>query len=315
MARAQGSFAQLLLKDESAYGTAATGNYAKLPFKEFDYGAAQKLLDDDTIGHGREEIDPAQDVIDVKHTGIVPLDVNNIGSWLKLLFGTATDTGTTGAYTHTFVSGATSLPSASMEIGFTDIGEYFLKTGAMVTSLEFDAAPSGLADVSVDVIAQNDVRGTSSSGGTPTVATWERFSQFQGSITLGGTALAGITAAKLKLDNGLDAARVINGSNPGLIEGIDLGMFKATLSLDALFENATLFADAEGFTNVAIALAWTISAGVSLTFNLPRVFLPRPTNKVSGPGGVKCSFSAVAVHDPSDGYVCQAVLKNTVATY
>lgn len=313
MSRAQGANAQLLLKKESVYGTSPSGNFAKLPFKEFDYGADQKLIDDDTIGHGREMIDPARDVIDVKHSGTIPADLNNIGTWLNLLLGAPTDTGTTPHYVHTFVSGSTALPSASAEIGFTDIGQYFLKTGLMVSSMEFDFAPSGMTDVSVDIIAQNEVRGTSSGGGTPTTAAYTRFSQFQGSITRNTVALAAITSAKLKLDNQMDAPHVIRAD--GLIEGIDPSLFKASLTIEALFEDATLFSDAESFTPAAISLGWTIDTNNSLIFNLPRVFLPRPTNKVQGPGGIKCTYSAQAVHDTVATYTLQAVLKNGIATY
>lgn len=313
MARALGVNAQLCLKDEVAFGTAATGNYNKLPFVSADYGAEQKLIADDTIGHGREPIDPSQDVIDVQHNVSVPVDLNNIGYWLKGLFGAATDTGTSPHCIHTFQSGSLTLPSRSIEIGFTDIGQYFLKTGAVVGSMEFDFKPSGNVSASVTLIAQNDVRSTSTGAGTPTSQVFKRFSQFTGSILRNGSAIAGITEAKLKIDNKLDGVHVIR--DDGLVEGIDPLMMEVTGTITARFEDATLIGDAESFTPDALTLGWEIDTNNLLTFSLPRVYLPRPKSSVSGPGGLSVSYDFQAAHDPTDGYLLQAVLKNAVETY
>jgi hypothetical protein len=312
MPRAQGSNASLLLLDEVTYGTKPGGNWKKLPFNSSDFGAEQKLVADDTIGHGREAIDPSQDVIDVQHSAVVPIDVRNIGYWLKGLLGAAVDTGA-GPYDHTWKSGAAALPSRSIEIGITDVGQYFVKTGAVIGSMDFDFKPSGNAQSNITLIAQNDTRSNATSGGAPTSLAYQRFSQFTGSILLGGVALAGITEAKLKYDNKIDTTRTIRPD--GLIEGVDPNMCDISGTLTARFEDATLFGDAESFDPVALQLGWTIDEATSLIFTLPRVFLPRPKSSVKGPGGIDLSFDFQTSHDPSVGYQLQAVLSNDVATY
>src|SRR5579872_3448557 len=121
--RAYGTRAQLLMKKETTYGVTAGGNYAKLPFITADLGAEQKLIADDTVGHGRDPLQPSRDIIEVTGTVEVPVDLNNLGNWLTGVLGAATDTGT-GPYTHTFTSGAVTLPSWSIEIGDPEVPSY-----------------------------------------------------------------------------------------------------------------------------------------------------------------------------------------------
>jgi hypothetical protein len=51
MARAYGSSAHLLIKRETTYGQAATGNYIRMPFNRCDLGSEQGLIDDLVLGH------------------------------------------------------------------------------------------------------------------------------------------------------------------------------------------------------------------------------------------------------------------------
>ena len=53
MARAYGSSAHLLMKRETAYGQAASGNYLRMPFNRCNLGSEQGLIDDPVLGQGR----------------------------------------------------------------------------------------------------------------------------------------------------------------------------------------------------------------------------------------------------------------------
>jgi hypothetical protein len=57
------------------------------------------------------------------------VDLNNIGHWLRLLLGPPITTGTSPNFTHSFGSGASALPSNSIEIGYPDVPSYDLCTG------------------------------------------------------------------------------------------------------------------------------------------------------------------------------------------
>jgi len=53
MARAYGSSARLLMKRETTYGQAATGNYTPTLFNRCNLGSEQSLIDDPVLGEGR----------------------------------------------------------------------------------------------------------------------------------------------------------------------------------------------------------------------------------------------------------------------
>jgi hypothetical protein len=58
MARAYGSSAHLLMKCETTYGQAATGNYIRMPFNRCNLGSEQGLIDDPVLGQGRDPLAP-----------------------------------------------------------------------------------------------------------------------------------------------------------------------------------------------------------------------------------------------------------------
>jgi hypothetical protein len=85
MARAYGSSAHLLLKHETTYGQAATGNYIRMPFNRCDLGSEQGLIDDPVLGQGRDPLAPLQDVITDEGDIILPVDPRYLGLWLTAL--------------------------------------------------------------------------------------------------------------------------------------------------------------------------------------------------------------------------------------
>src|ERR671919_506619 len=87
MARAYGSSAHLLMKRETVYGQAATGNYLRMPFNRCNLGSEQGLIDDPVLGQGRDPLAPLQDVITDEGEIVVPVDPRYLGLWLTGLFG------------------------------------------------------------------------------------------------------------------------------------------------------------------------------------------------------------------------------------
>ena len=61
MARAYGSSAHMLMKRETAYGQAATGNHIRMPFNRCNLGSEQGLIDDPVLGQARDPLAPLQD--------------------------------------------------------------------------------------------------------------------------------------------------------------------------------------------------------------------------------------------------------------
>jgi hypothetical protein len=102
MARQTGARAQAALVFESTYGTAPGSGYRRVPFATTSLGAERPLLDNEMLGFGRDPLAPQRDAITVDGDFVIPMDLENIGLWLKALFGqpnTAATVAATGSIT------------------------------------------------------------------------------------------------------------------------------------------------------------------------------------------------------------------------
>ena len=88
MSRAYGWNARMLLGFETIYGTPPNaGAFHVIPFVSSDLDSAQGLIESNVLGLGRDPTAPFQDVINVDGDVVVPIDLRNIGLWLKAMFG------------------------------------------------------------------------------------------------------------------------------------------------------------------------------------------------------------------------------------
>jgi hypothetical protein len=315
MPRAIGANARLLMIPEATYGIAPADDWLRVPFLSCTLGAEQPLLDADVIGIGgnRDPAAPFLDTVTVEGDVVVPLDLINIGHWLRLLLGPPTTTGSAPNFTHTFGSGALTLPSQAIEIGYPDVPNYDLCTGVRADALEIDFSPTGPATATLKLIAQGSARSASSSGGTPTTAAYTAFNKAQGSITRGGSALAQVTGARLAYSNSVEAVRTIRADRK--IEGADPGIARATGQITARFADTTLLTQAQNGTPAEFAFAFTIDANRSLTFTLHEVYLALAKTPVEGPGGVEASFEFRAAFNATATRMMTAMLKNQQPEY
>lgn len=318
MARAVGANSRVYAKAESTFGTQATGNYNQLPFfPGFDLGGVQALSKSDVIGVGttRDAGDPTKDVIDVSGSAPVPVDLVNVGHWLKMLFGTAVTTGGGPDYTHTYKSGGSAPPSYSIELALPDVPEYVMHLGVKAGSLEMDFAPSGNPRMTIGLIGQTETRAGSTGAGTPVAQTYTAFSAFQGSVKRAGSTIASVVAASLRYDNGLDIVRSIRSD--GKIDGADVGLTNVSGQIRIRYGDTTLMTDALGTSSVALELGYVISATKSLLFTVPRAFLSKPKVGITGPAGVEATFDFEGSYDGTALCALQAILKNqsAAATY
>lgn len=222
-----------------------------------------------------------------------------------------------GGYTHTFVSGAASLPSFAAEIGHANVPAYFVHTGCMLGSMALNFQRSGAANATLNIIAQGETRFTSTQGGTPTNRVYKPFSQFNGSIKRNNVSLANITGAQFTYSNGLQAVPTIR--NDGLIEAVDPTIINVNGSIDVRFADTTLIDDAINNNAIELELAYKLAGldgnNFSLTWTFHEVYLPRPRIPVSGPGGVQASFNWQGVYDDALLKSVTVVLKNDVTSY
>ncbi|GIX10729.1 phage tail tube protein [Elioraea sp.] len=313
MPRAIGANCRLLMTPEATYGIAPAGDWLRMPFLSCDLGAEQPLLDADVIGVGssRDPAAPFLDTVTVQGQAVVPVDLVNIGHWLRLLLGPPTTTGTSPDFVHTFGSGAAALPSNSIEIGYPDVPNYDLCTGVRADTLEIDFSPTGPATATFGLMGQGSTRGATSSGGTPTSAAYTAFHKAQGAISRNGSALAQVTGARLTYANGMEMVRTIRADRK--VEGVDPGIARATGQITARFADTTLLTQAQDNAPAEFAFSYTIDANRSLTFTLHEVYLALAKTPIEGPGGVEASFEFRAAFNATATRMMTVVLRNQQA--
>jgi len=315
MARATGHGAQLLLAFETTYGEApATGAYFKLPFISLDVGGEQGLLEDDILGLGRDPQAPTYDLFRDGGQIIVPLDVRNIGYWLKLVLGAPTTTGT-GPYTHVFVSGKTvaNLVSASIEVGNPEVPAYFLNKGVRGNSIQFQVTRTGKLQAVVEVIGQDEAKSTSAVDATPNENAVARFDAFEGHIERNDSDLANVLNGNLTYSNNMEPVETTRAD--ALVEDVDPGMASLRGTLNTRFASTTLYDDAKGQSGIDVDFEYEIDASNKLTVSAHEVYLPVAKRPISGPGGVEASFDLQGAYNATAGEMMEVTLINDMANY
>jgi hypothetical protein len=222
---------------------------------------------------------------------------------------------TGGGYRHEWLSGGDDIPSFTFEIGHPKLLTplFFRHLGTVMESLAFEMGQEGPANGTVQLVAQGEEKAAATLDATPDVFALKRFSQGRGFIQRGGVPLAGVTGGNLTVSNNLERVRVIR--DDGKIEAVEPTFASCQGAMTVRFDGATLVAEAANGDPVSLEYGFSMAEGWSLTFELFRVFLPKPKYAVSGPGGVEASFDWRAAYDDSAGTMLRARLLNDVASY
>jgi hypothetical protein len=300
---------------ETTYGTPPGGNWRLMPIVNFDLGAEQPFVDADVIGlaTNRDVAPPFRDIVTVQGQAEVPVDLEFIGDWLRLLFGPPTTTGTSPDFVHVFVSGASPLPSNSIEQAMPDVPNYDVFSGVRADTWQIDFSPSGAATAIFRLIAQSSTRSGTSSAGTPTTRDYTAFNKAQGVIRRNNVALAQITGGQLNFSNGIEIVQTIRDDYR--IEGADPGLSRATGQVTSRFENTTLLNDAINNTAIALEFEYRISATRRLTVTLHKTYLALAKTPIQGPQGIEAAFDFRCAFDSVAGRMLTATLRNAVSSY
>ena len=314
MARAYGWNAKLLIAEEKEYGVLPDTNYRQIPFISSSLDSEQGLISSNVLGLGRDPTQPFQDVINVDGDMVVPVDMRNIGLWLKAIFGIPTTSETEdGAYSHDFESGKTSIPSYSIEVGLPEIPQFIRFMGVRANSIAFNFQRSGEAQVTVNLMAQGETGATTTINSAPEVFNYTRVSQFQGYIKSGGELLANITSASVTYSNNLEKIETIRSD--GKVEAIDLGVASLSGSISAKYADNILLDKARSGTPVDIELGYQLSETLKLVIICHEVYLPKPKRSVDGPGGIECSYDFQGAKDQALDKMMTVTLVNDVESY
>lgn len=265
--------------------------------------------------------DPAGNVIRIVHDTI-----GTAGNSFTTVAGSspasnATPTGATlsggaatGAYNHTFVTGASSLPTESIEVGLPEVPEFAMNFGTAANTLALPVQRSGQVNATVGLMAQGETIATSTQGGTPTELAVQRFSAFSGSISRLGVPLADLTGGAFNFSNGMDAVEVLRGD--GRVGGFDSG--KATIGgqLDIRYGSRDLQVLAENGTAVDLEHRWYVPGTIfSLRIIAHEAYLPKAKHPLTNGGAVLAGYAWQGAKNATAGRAGTIVLTNDVANY
>lgn len=321
MAQARGSQTTVAIYEESAYGqTPGTPAGKKLYINSCNLAASQNRLDSNTIGTSRARQQPAAGNIDAGGSIGLEIGAESLGTLLKHALGQNATTGT-GPYTHTLTLGdlpAGLIVEKDYGANISGSGRYEYFNGCRVNSASFKFPSEGYVTANFDIKGAKSTLASSPLDATLDDAGHTSFSAFQAAILEGGSAIAVVTDAEIKIDNGLDAGVYVIGG-AGVRSALPEGFATISGSITALFSDATLLT--KSINGTASSLKITLSRGTgdgsagneSIEFLVEQMLYERASPPIDGPAGLKITL-------PFKGYRSGAnnglkiTLKNAVAT-
>lgn len=315
MAQARGFFETLKLVYESTFNTTPSitpGDMIILPMNSNSLGSSENMIQPATIRGNRYEVEPAFGNISVQGSVTVPLDVRNIGYWLKLMLGSPTTSGV-GPYDHLFVP-ATTNPSATLEAGFSDIGRYHRFSGCKINSMTFNFAQDQELTVDIDLLGGNEVYAASTLDSSATELTFKRFNARDLQLQKGGVSIAIITELNIEMNNNM-AEDIYPIGNNGFRNSLPEGVFVVSGSFTAMYEDATIYNEMINGTETSIQATLTNGTDV-IDFNIPELKFPRQPPERSDGGPVFLPVEFVAYYqDSAEGAPIEITLTNDVTSY
>jgi len=322
MGQARGYKSRLVLDFETAFKTdPSTPAGHIMPFNSYSVQGSRNKESANTIRGRRDPVAPFDGNESVDGPLVVPVDVRNIGLWLKALLGApdSTDNGD-GTYDHVY-SISDSQPSMVLETRLSDntsVIKYIKHNGCKLNSLEISAGGDGELVANLNIMGAAEALGDSAYDSDPTELSFQRFRNFQATLKEGGSALTGTaTNMTLNVAANLDGDQYTIGDN-GTRGDISEGLMGLSGSIDALFKDtsAAMLQKAIDSTETSLELAFEDSNGNSLTFTLPELQFAQQGPTVDGPQGVRISLPFQAYYDDAaEGTGLQVTLVNDQVSY
>ncbi len=295
MSTGSGISAQLMMGEESTFGTAVTPN------RTFEFNTEDIELNVDRLesaglrsGKRVQRSDRwAPGKINVAGPLTTELTNKNMGLLFKHIFGGVATSGPNGdgAYTHTFTPADLTGKGLTVQVGRPDVGgtvQPFTYNGMKIKSGELGCKVNEIGLLKLDFDGLNETTATALAvAAYPASLSLMTF--VQGTLTIAGSSV-NVREASVKFDNGLKLDRFFMGSQVGS-EPLEAALRAYTGSLDADFNGLTAYNRFVNGTEAALVLTFTgaLIAGASnfkiqVTMN---VRFDGKTPTVGGPDLVK----------------------------
>lgn len=314
MALQKGSTVNILIGEESTFGTAATTGF-KVPVNTFGLRANRPKNTPMTLTGTRNPAAPFDGNLGVAGTVVVPIDSAAMPYWLQKMFG---DASTTGAdpYVHEYKIGS-SMPSFTLEPQYTDlaVSKYDQFTGCKVSGFSIEFGGDGELVGNIEVAGAGESMESSSFDAAPTTVTLARLKNFQAAITEGGGALSIATALSLNINFGLDLDKYVIGDS-GALGRIPEGIVAVSGNLKTLFEDTTLLTKALNSTESSLKLTVTGSASSIFELEIQELEYERNSPDIQGPTGLLVDLNFQGFYaNGAEASAIVARVTNAVASY
>jgi len=314
---------QLMIAEEAIWGTTpATPAGYVIPVSGIGgEWYRRNLIDNPELRGNRNPAAPVRGNVVVNGSFQCPLHLDAVGWLLKHGVGVPDSTGTTSPYIHTgkinWSNGTENLDlpvGLTVQVGFTDLGEYHLYDGCRINSLAVNATSEGVCVFDVGVVGQGVTRAATTMDASPTSYTSSAIDHFAATIKEGGGATTIVTDVSLTLNNNLDTSMYVVGG-AGSLGDLPTGMATVTGSLTALFQSDALLTKGRAHTESSLELTWT-SGTSSLVLTVPELVYEPAAPTISGQAGVRATMNFRGYYsDHADATALKYVLTNTVAAY
>lgn len=313
-----GRLSRLQYGTQSAFGTAAPSGYKTLHYYRQSLRAQQPKAVDNLLGGGfqndRDSLPSAPGLIEHGGDVEVPLCGNQIGWWCRAAFGAPSTTGTTN-YTHAFNSGATTMPSHTLEVapqqGASDFRQHI---GCVMRSFRLQIAPAeGFHRATLGFAGRTETLLTSTGAGTPSTVALDQYAAARGTLLLGGSTLGQVLSADITYETGVEMERYADD-----IEVVSAAILSRYATIRGTFR---LRYTGQTVDNLAIAdtaqsveFLWTKGVNNSLSVLVPRCKLERSGVQIDGPGGIEQAFTFIG-EVQAGTRMTTWTLKNQIASY
>ena len=319
----RGSSAVALWKQESSYGVAASGNYARLPFYSDNIEEKQALADDPLLGlalqNPLDPSDPAPDLPAAAGQVVWPLDLAFVGFALDMVMGAPVTSGSNPDYQHIFSSGLAVIPHWTREI---QLGASLFSqvTGVIGKKMTFNIGrKAGYDTVAVDYLGKKETKLISSGGGTPAamparvplIAALPIFK-------LDSVQLGDLISATIVFDNGIveqdylgDAAGYPLGHDTDGVPSLT-GSIKVRLRTPTLWDQAKQLPAA--LDSALGEFLWQISASRSLLLSIGKMWFEPAGAPIANKGRIEQTFNFRGSQGASTAMLV-ATLKSPTATF